>query len=79
MKTAREIIVAALDPALRNGLAENRAARIIDNLKGAGFVILPTNPTEAMVRAAQMAIPAGHGQAWTYAAQAYAAMLKAAE
>lgn len=52
MKTARETIVAALDPALRNGLAENRAARIIDNLKAAGFAIVPVAPTPGMLEQA---------------------------
>lgn len=48
MKTANEVIVAALDPALRNGLAENRTARILANLKAAGFAIVPITPTRGM-------------------------------
>lgn len=49
MKAAQEIIVAALDPALRHGLAENRASIIAQRLEAAGYVIVPKEPTQEML------------------------------
>ena len=44
----RAIIFAALDPAIKNGLAENRTNIILRQLDAAGLVIVPKEPTEAM-------------------------------
>lgn len=52
-KPGRAIIFTALDPALRNGLAENRTDIIIKKLDSAGLAIVPKEPTEKMLIAAR--------------------------
>lgn len=46
MKTAEQVIVEALDPALRNGLAENRAAIIVKRLEAEGYRIIHSPPAD---------------------------------
>ena len=53
------------------------AAAALRAVADAGFVIVPREPTEAMLKAGEDAIPAGHGQAWLFAKDCYAAMIAA--
>lgn len=56
-------------------MTRRRYMRVVFALWGAAIV--PVVPTEAMIKAGEDAIPAGHGQAWLFAKDCYAAMIAA--
>lgn len=64
-------------PHERNFVAEAINRAIARTSRGMGFAIVPVVPTEAMIKAGEDAIPAGHGQAWLFAKDCYAAMIAA--